>query len=144
MAVIGDVRLVVVQARRAVAAHAPRQERSSAALQRKLAIETREVYAPLANRLGVWQVKWELEDLAFRYLQPAEYRHIAAALKVRRTERERYIEELKTLLQRELRAAGIEARIEAGRSTSTASGARCRPNSSRSSSSWTFARRACW
>ena len=79
---------------------------------RKLAVVTREVYAPLANRLGVWQVKWELEDLAFRYLQPAEYRHIAAALKVRRTERERYIEELKSRLERELRAAGIEARID--------------------------------
>jgi len=60
----------------------------------------------------VWQVKWELEDLAFRYLQPAEYRHIAAALKVRRTARELYIEELKSRLERELRAAGIEARID--------------------------------
>jgi GTP pyrophosphokinase len=49
--------------------------------QRKLAVETREVYAPLANRLGVWQIKWEMEDLAFRYLQPDEYKHIAAALK---------------------------------------------------------------
>ncbi len=73
---------------------------------RKLAIETREVYAPLANRLGVWQVKWELEDLAFRYLQPAEYKHIAAALKVRRSERERYIEELKE---------SVAARIARGR-----------------------------
>ena len=77
-----------------------------------MAIETREVYAPLANRLGVWQVKWELEDLAFRYLQPVEYKHIAAALKVRRSERERYIEELKGQLQGELRAAGIEAKID--------------------------------
>ncbi len=82
---------------------------SGAALQRKLAIETREVYAPLANRLGVWQVKWELEDLAFRYLEPAQYKHIAAALKVRRSERERYIEDLKSLLQARLRGAGIEA-----------------------------------
>ena len=79
---------------------------------RKLAIVTREVFAPLANRLGVWQVKWELEDLAFRYLQPAEYRHIAAALNVRRTERELYIEELKSRLERELGAAGIEARVD--------------------------------
>ncbi len=70
--------------------------RSSPILQRKLATETREVYAPLANRLGVWQLKWELEDLAFRYLQPADYKRIAAALKVRRAERERYMEELKT------------------------------------------------
>ncbi len=111
VAVIGDVRLVVVklaeQLRRMRAAKA-----LDAAEKRKLAMVTREVYAPLANRLGVWQVKWELEDLAFRYLQPAEYRHIAEALKVRRADRERYIEELKSRLDRELRATGIEARIE--------------------------------
>jgi len=111
LAVVGDVRLVVVRL-----AEQLQKMRSAKPLQpaeqRKLAIETREVYAPLANRLGVWQVKWELEDLAFRYLQPDDYKHIAAALKVRRSERERYIEELKTLLQGELRASGIEARIE--------------------------------
>jgi len=111
VAVIGDVRLVVV--RLAEQLQKIRSSKSAdAAVRRKLAIETREVYAPLANRLGVWQVKWELEDLAFRYLQPNEYRHIAAALKVRRSERERYIEELKGQLQGELRAAGIEAKID--------------------------------
>jgi GTP pyrophosphokinase len=111
VAVVGDVRLVVVK----LAEQLQRMRTAKsldAALKRKLAVETREVYAPLANRLGVWQVKWELEDLAFRYLQPTDYRHIAAALKVRRSERERYIEELKGLLQRELRAAGIEAQID--------------------------------
>jgi GTP pyrophosphokinase len=110
VAVVGDVRLVVVK----LAEQLQRMRTAKsldAALRRKLAVETREVYAPLANRLGVWQVKWELEDLAFRYLQPADYQHIAAALKVRRSERERYIEELKGLLQRELRAAGVESRI---------------------------------
>ncbi len=111
VAVIGDVRLVVVRL-----AEQLQKMRSSktaeAAVKRKSAVETREVYAPLANRLGVWQVKWELEDLAFRYLQPTEYKHIAAALKVRRSERERYIEELKGQLQSELRAAGIEAKID--------------------------------
>jgi GTP pyrophosphokinase len=111
LAVVGDVRLVVVrlaaqlQKMRAAKAVAPAE-------QRKLAMETREVYAPLANRLGVWQLKWELEDLAFRYLQPADYRHIAAALKVRRSDREQYIDELKTLLRGELAAAGIEAVID--------------------------------
>ena len=111
LAVIGDVRLVVVrlagqlQKMRAAKSLEP-------LLQRKLATETREVYAPLANRLGVWQLKWELEDLAFRYLQPADYKRIAAALKTRRSERERYMEELKTLLQSELRRAGVEATIE--------------------------------
>jgi GTP pyrophosphokinase len=111
LAVIGDVRLVVVRL-----AEQLQQMRSAKhvgpALQRKLAMETREVYAPLANRLGVWQVKWELEDLAFRYLEPAQYKHIAAALKVRRSERERYIDELKVLLHGELSRAGIEARID--------------------------------
>jgi GTP pyrophosphokinase len=111
VAVIGDVRLVVV--RLAEQLQRMRSAKSlDGVLQRKLAIETREVYAPLANRLGVWQMKWELEDSAFRYLQPSDYKHIAAALKVRRSERERYIEELKDLLQRELQSAGIEARIE--------------------------------
>ncbi len=111
VAIIGDVRLVVVKL--AEQLQKMRSAKSvDPALKRKLAIETREVYAPLANRLGVWQVKWELEDLSFRYLQPSEYRHIAAALKVRRSEREHYIEELKSVLQGELRAAGIDARID--------------------------------
>jgi GTP pyrophosphokinase len=111
LAMIGDVRLVVVRL-----AEQLQKMRSAkgvgTARQRKLAIETREVYAPLANRLGVWQVKWELEDLAFRYLEPLPYKRIAAALKTRRSERERYIEELKTLLQSEMRSAGIEAAID--------------------------------
>ena len=104
VAVVGDVRLVVVK----LAEQLQRMRAAKSldvALRRKLAVETREVYAPLANRLGVWQVKWELEDLAFRYLQPADYQRIAAALKVRRAEREQYIEQLKVLLQRELGAA---------------------------------------
>jgi len=111
LAVIGDVRLVVV--RLAGQLQKMRSAKSlDPQLQRKLATETREVYAPLANRLGVWQLKWELEDLAFRYLQPADYKRIAAALKVRRSERERYIEELTALLRGELLAAGIEATID--------------------------------
>jgi len=112
LAVIGDVRLVVVR----LAQQLQRMrsaKRVGAARQRKLAIETREVYAPLANRLGVWQVKWELEDLAFRYLEPAQYKHIATALKTRRSERERYIDELKTVLETAMRGDGIEAVIEA-------------------------------
>jgi GTP pyrophosphokinase len=111
LAVIGDVRLVVVRL-----AGQLQKMRAAKALdhmqQRKLATETREVYAPLANRLGVWQLKWELEDLAFRYLQPADYKRIATALKVRRSERERYMDELKTLLQSELRQSGMDATIE--------------------------------
>jgi GTP pyrophosphokinase len=112
LAVIGDVRLVVV--RLAEQLQKMRSaKRLGAARQRALAVESREVYAPLANRLGVWQVKWELEDLAFRYLEPVQYKHIAAALKTRRAERERYVDELKRLLQDATHAAGIEAAIEA-------------------------------
>jgi len=111
LAVIGDVRLVVV--RLAGQLQKMRAAKSlDPVLRRKLATEAREVYAPLANRLGVWQLKWELEDLAFRYLQPADYKRIAAALNARRSERERYMEELKTLLRSELHGAGIEATIE--------------------------------
>ena len=112
IAVIGDVRLVVVR----LAAQLQKMRASkqaSVAQRRKVAIETREVYAPLANRLGIWQLKWELEDLAFRFLQPADYQHIAAALKMRRSEREHYIEDLKGLLERELKAAGISAKVDA-------------------------------
>jgi GTP pyrophosphokinase len=111
LAVIGDVRLVVVrlagqlQKMRAAKSLDPH-------LQRKLATETREVYAPLANRLGVWQLKWELEDLSFRYLQAADYKHIAAALNMRRSERERYMDELQATLHGELRNAGVDAVIE--------------------------------
>jgi GTP pyrophosphokinase len=110
IAVIGDVRLVVV--RLAEQLHKMRCAKSlDAATRRRFAVETREVYAPLANRLGVWQIKWELEDLAFRYLEPSNYKHIAAALNARRSARERYIDDMKALLQAQLQAAGIAATI---------------------------------
>jgi GTP pyrophosphokinase len=111
LAVIGDVRLVVVR----LAAQLQKMRAAKSLdpiLQRKLATETREVYAPLANRLGVWQLKWELEDLAFRYLQPHDYKRIASALKARRSERELYMEELLALLRKELQDAGVDAVIE--------------------------------
>ncbi len=76
--------------------------------------EALELYAPLANRLGVWQLKWEMEDLAFRILEPELYRRIAGMLDERRAERERYIAEAVAELQAELAAAGIRAEV-AGR-----------------------------
>jgi GTP pyrophosphokinase len=78
---------------------------------RRLAFETREILAPLANRLGVWNLKWELEDLAFRYLEPEEYHHIARALAERRVDREQYIVSVCALLKRELRDAGVAAQV---------------------------------
>ena len=75
---------------------------------------TRDIHAPLANRLGIWQIKWELEDLAFRYLQPEVYKRIAGLLDERRGTRESYIDEFIGELKRTLAAAGIESDV-AGR-----------------------------
>ncbi|MGB5939190.1 MAG: bifunctional (p)ppGpp synthetase/guanosine-3',5'-bis(diphosphate) 3'-pyrophosphohydrolase, partial [Rhodanobacter sp.] len=79
-----------------------------------LARLTRDIHAPLANRLGIWQLKWELEDLAFRYLQPDTYRRIANLLDERRADREAFIRQSLDELQRALAAAGIHAEL-AGR-----------------------------
>jgi GTP pyrophosphokinase len=73
--------------------------------------ETLDIYAPLANRLGVWQLKWELEDLSFRYLEPELYKRIAKMLDERRLEREQYIANALNTLAKELDALDIEARI---------------------------------
>src|SRR6202012_1857432 len=77
----------------------------------EIALETLEIYAPLANRLGIWQLKWELEDLAFRYLEPEEYRELAAALNEKRADRERYIEDFCARLRSGLEAAGVSSEV---------------------------------
>ena len=79
--------------------------------QLRIAAETREIYAPLAARLGIWQFKWELEDLAFRYLDPEEYRRIAGLVTARRGTRERYLDRLRRRLQTALSGAGIRAEV---------------------------------
>jgi len=79
--------------------------------QRRIARETLEIYAPLANRLGIWQVKWELEDLSLRYLEPEAYHRIAALLDGRRIDRERHIELVKDRLSKAFDDAGIRAEI---------------------------------
>ena len=76
--------------------------------------EVLDVFAPLANRLGIWQVKWEMEDLAFRFLEPDTYKQVARLLDERRVEREDYVEQLRTRLERELQAQGLHAQV-AGR-----------------------------
>ncbi|HEX9184055.1 MAG TPA: bifunctional (p)ppGpp synthetase/guanosine-3',5'-bis(diphosphate) 3'-pyrophosphohydrolase [Burkholderiales bacterium] len=78
---------------------------------RAYARETLDIYAPLANRLGVWQLKWELEDLSFRFLEPELYKNIAKMLDERRVEREQYIAEAMATLARELEAAGIKGEV---------------------------------
>ncbi|KVT67767.1 GTP pyrophosphokinase [Burkholderia ubonensis] len=76
-----------------------------------VARETLEIYAPLANRLGIWQLKWELEDLAFRFEDPVTYKRIAKLLDEKRVEREAYVAEAIGSLQRELAAAHIQAEV---------------------------------
>jgi GTP pyrophosphokinase len=110
LSVVSDPRLVLARlARQLVDLNASKD--GHAATRERLALETREVFAPLANRLGLWQLKWELEDLAFRFLQPDDYRRIAAALAEKRADRERYITSLCRKLEDMLRAAGILAEV---------------------------------
>jgi GTP pyrophosphokinase len=88
--------------------------RLPAAEQQALAAMTRDIHAPLANRLGIWQLKWELEDLAFRILQPADYQRIARSLDDSRAGRERYIDAVLRQLRQALAAQGVQADV-AGR-----------------------------
>ena len=80
--------------------------------QQRIARETLDIYAPLANRLGIWHVKWELEDLAFRYLEPQAYKEIAKSLDERRVDRQRYIDKVLATLREELERAGIKADVK--------------------------------
>jgi GTP pyrophosphokinase len=78
----------------------------------RIATETLRVFAPLAHRLGIWQFKWQLEDLAFKYLYPQEYSEIAEKLTGTRSEREIEIAEVSGILSERLQAAGIDAEIQ--------------------------------
>ena len=76
-----------------------------------VARESLNVFAPLANRLGIWQLKWEMEDLAFRFLEPDTYKQVARLLDEKRVEREDYVEHLRARLEAELKAQGIQASV---------------------------------
>ena len=78
---------------------------------RDAAREVMDIYAPLANRLGLWQLKWELEDLSLRAVEPSEYKRIARLIDERRLDRERYIREVVALLREELEAVGLDADV---------------------------------
>ncbi len=111
LAVVTDPRLVL--ARIAEQLHRLRGAKAAPPAERqRLAEQAQALYAPLANRLGLGVLKWELEDYAFRYLEPDEYRRIAGSLNERRADREDYIARLRTTLTGELAAAGIEATVE--------------------------------
>lgn len=114
LAMTDDIRVVLIklaertQALRELAAQ-------DEPLRRKIAGDVRELYAPLANRLGVWQLKWELEDLSCRYLEPDTYRQIAKLLDERRLDREWYIEQVIKQLSDALAADGIAGHTVNGR-----------------------------
>ncbi|MCH2304325.1 MAG: bifunctional (p)ppGpp synthetase/guanosine-3',5'-bis(diphosphate) 3'-pyrophosphohydrolase [SAR202 cluster bacterium] len=76
-----------------------------------IARETLDIYAPLAHRLGIWELKWRLEDLSFQYLNPKEYQNISLLLKTKRSEREKYIENIIDILQPELDSFKIKSQI---------------------------------
>ncbi|CAN4280376.1 bifunctional (p)ppGpp synthetase/guanosine-3',5'-bis(diphosphate) 3'-pyrophosphohydrolase [Pseudoxanthomonas sp. LjRoot125] len=110
LAIVRDLRVVPILlarqlARMRAAGSLPEDQRQA------LARLTRDIHAPLANRLGIWQLKWELEDLAFRYLQPQTYKQIASQLDEKRTGRERYIAAVIGSLQAALAEHGIQAEI---------------------------------
>ena len=79
--------------------------------QRRIASETMEIYAPLANRLGIWQIKWELEDLSLSYLEPDAYRELVHQLDEKREDREAYIARVIATLTTELDKAGLKAQV---------------------------------
>jgi GTP pyrophosphokinase len=113
LALVRDLRVILILLARQVvrmrsAASLPEAERVA------LAQLSADIHAPLANRLGIWQLKWELEDLAFRHLQPETYKRIARLLDEKRGDRERFIEDVKSRIRATLDEAGIRADV-AGR-----------------------------
>lgn len=106
-----DVRVVVIKLadrlhNMRTLSHLPDDKRS------RIANETLEIFAPLASRLGIWQVKWELEDLGFRYVHPEKYREIAGLVAERRTDRERELERISQEVKSALTEAGLEAEVQ--------------------------------
>lgn len=110
LAMVQDARAVLVKL--AERTHALRcAAKADAALQFQLGRQTRDLFAPLANRLGVWQIKWEMEDWACRYLDGETYKRIAALLDEKRGDRERYIRSVLAALKTELAKNGIQAEV---------------------------------
>jgi GTP pyrophosphokinase len=110
LALVKDVRVVLIDL--AWQLVLLRSAKADSSLAVSLARETMMIHAPLANRLGIWQLKWELEDLSFRYQEPEQYRKIARLVAEHRTERERFIGEFMAKLADTLAKAGIKAEVK--------------------------------
>jgi len=110
LALVNDVRVVLVDLSWQLVLL--RRAKADSALGEILARETMLIHAPLANRLGIWQLKWELEDLSFRYQEPGQYRKIARLVAEHRTERERFIGDFMNRLSETLEKSGISAEVK--------------------------------
>ena len=111
LAMVDDVRVVLIKL--ADRLHNMRTLSSLSQERReRIALETLEIFAPLANRLGIWQIKWELEDLGLRHYDPTTYHHIADLIVDKRAERETYIQKVSAELQARLRLEGVAAEVE--------------------------------
>ena len=110
MAMAEDIRVVLIKLADRLhnmrTLHAQPEDRRIA-----IAQETLDIYAPLAHRLGIWEIKWSLEDLSFQHLDPVAYRECANLISAKRTEREEYIEKVLGILRAELDRAGIAAEV---------------------------------
>jgi GTP pyrophosphokinase len=114
LAMVGDLRVVLVRLAsrlRTMRWYAEQKGKASPQLCLSQAKETFDLYAPLANRLGIWQLKWELEDLAFRFVEPETYKRIAHMLEEKRIERQAFIESAIERLKEEIRTASIDAEV---------------------------------
>ena len=110
LAMVDDVRVALIKlAERTCAIRSVKNANEDK--RRRVAREVFDIYAPLAHRLGIGQLKWELEDLSFRYLQPENYKRIASLIDERRVDRERFITEVTEELRRQFNRAGIDAEI---------------------------------
>ncbi|MFA9273656.1 MAG: bifunctional (p)ppGpp synthetase/guanosine-3',5'-bis(diphosphate) 3'-pyrophosphohydrolase [Candidatus Aquirickettsiella gammari] len=112
LAMANDMRVVLVRlaSRVTTLRYFAECKRDDGAAQ-QFASETMDLYAPLANRLGVWQLKWELEDLSFRFLEPDQYKRIAKMLEEKRIERESFVVSAIDRLEKELTAVGVKAEV---------------------------------
>lgn len=110
LSIVEDVRVVLIK----LVAHTSEMRAAvkwDEKLKTQMSIETQEIYAPLANRLGIGQIKWELEDLAFRFLEPEQYKQIAKFLHEKRLDREDYIEGLIEEITTKLKSQGIDSAV---------------------------------
>jgi len=115
LAMVDDVRVVLIKlAERLCILRAAGQLPEG--MRKQIASEAMEIYAPLANRLGIGAIKWEMEDLAFRHLHPDDYKAIAKGLKSKRLERDRFVEYIVDVLNEHIRASGVRSFSVNGRS----------------------------